>query len=79
MKTALIKTITEIFDRKAGVFVGAYGNKESDARAYVQAGIPSNLIYLVDENSVMKRFSDDRITSYGQHAMLVDTLYPALE
>ena len=78
MKTALIKTITDTFERKANVFVGAYGNKESDARAYVQAGIPSELIFIVNESSVMKRFSDGQITSYRQHELLVDQIYPNL-
>ena len=78
MKTALIKSITNTFERQANVFVGAYGNKASDAKAYVQAGIPTELIFIVDESSVMKRFSDQQVTSYRQHELLVDQMYPKL-
>ena len=76
MKTAMIKSVTDLFDRGAEVFCGAYGNKETDSRAYVQAGIDETKIFIVDTSSVLRRFSDGEITSYGNHEKQVDELYP---
>ena len=78
MKKVLIKSIIDIFDEKADIFHGAYGNKDSDARAYRENGIPPHLIYLVDESSVMKRLSDGKITSYAEHEQQVNFLYPRI-
>ena len=76
MKTAMIKSITDLFDRKAEVFCAAYGNKETDSRGYVQAGIDETKIFIVDTSSVLRRFSDGEITSYGNHEKQVDELFP---
>ena len=76
MKLAMIKSIADLFNRKAEVFSGAYGNKETDSRAYVQAGIDESKIFIVDTSSVLRRFSDGEITSYGDHEQQVDELYP---
>ena len=76
MKTAMIKSVTDLFDRGAEVFCGAYGNKETDSRGYVGAGIDEAKIFIVDTSSVLRRFSDGEITSYGNHEKQVDELYP---
>ena len=76
MKTAMIKSITELFDRKADVFCGAYGNKETDARGYVGAGIAKDRIYIVDPSSVLRRLSDGQTSGYEVHEQLVDEMYP---
>ena len=76
MKLAMIKSIADLFNRKAEVFSGAYGNKDTDSRAYVQAGIDESKIFIVDTSSVLRRFSDGEITSYGDHEQQVDELYP---
>ena len=78
MKSQLVKKVTDIFDDQENIFSGAYGNKNSDARAYLKIGIPSNRIFLVDEDSVMKRLSDDRITSYAEHEQQVNLMYPRI-
>ena len=76
VKTTTIKSFIELFDQKENIIKGAYGNRNSDTQAYMDAGISTNLIYLVNEKSVLRRVSDGRKTSYGQHAQKVNEMYP---
>ena len=78
MKIALIKKITEIFDKKEDIFVGAYGNKDSDVRAYKGAEISESKVYIADPSGDLKRLSDGQKSSYAFHEAAVDILYPKL-
>ena len=78
VKTALIKSMTDLFDIKENVFLGAYGNKDSDTQAYMNSGVSTNIIYLVNTDSVIRRVSDNKITSYFEHASKVNQKYPKI-
>ena len=77
MKITLMRKIIEIFDTKEEVFVGAYGNKESDERAYEGAGISKRKIYIADPAGNLKT-PDGQLSSYAIHEAAVNTLYPKL-
>ena len=76
VKTSTIKSFIELFDLKDNVIKGAYGNRNSDTQAYMDAGIPTNLIYLVNDKSVLRRVGDGQRTSYAEHATNVNEMYP---
>ena len=76
VKTTTIKSFIDLFDQKENVIKGAYGNRNSDTQAYMDAGISTNIIYLVNGQSVLRRVSDGRKTSYGAHAQNVNEMYP---
>ena len=75
-KKSKILSIIELFDTKQNTFFGAYGNKDSDLRAYQQAGLNSNLTYIVNEESILRRVSDNHQTSYRDHLINVNNIYP---
>ena len=76
VKTSTIKSFIELFDLKDNVIKGAYGNRNSDTQAYMDAGIPTNLIFLVNDKSVLRRVGDGQRTSYAEHATNVNEMYP---
>ena len=75
-KKSKILSIIELFDTKQNTFFGAYGNKDSDKRAYQQSGLNSNLTYIVNEESILRRISDNHQTSYRDHLINVNNIYP---
>jgi phosphatidate phosphatase PAH1 len=79
VKANTIKAILKLFDIKENAVVGAYGNRNSDTKAYLEAGIPSNLIFLVNPESILRRVSDGKRTSYFQHATNVSSMYPKID
>ena len=76
VKAATIRSLMDLFDIKENVVMGAYGNKATDTKAYTDAGIPKNLIYIINEDSVLRRVSDGLLSSYQDHASTVNTIYP---
>ena len=78
-KKSKILSILQLFDNKTKqntIFFGAYGNSDSDMRAYQQAGLNSNLTYIINEDSILRRISDNHQTSYRNHLMNVNNIYP---
>ena len=78
VKTATIRSITHLFDIKENVVVSAYGNKNTDTAAYMDAGISTNRIYLVNSDSILRRMNDGKESSYPEHARNVNQLYPKI-
>ena len=78
VKTATIKSMTDLFNIKENVVLGAYGNKNSDKQAYMNSGVSTNIIYLVNTESVITRVSDNKTTSYFEHASNVNQKYPKI-
>ena len=78
VKTATIKSMTDLFNIKENVVLGAYGNKNSDSQAYMDAGVSTNIIYLINTDSVIRRVSDNKRTSYFEHASKVNQKYPKI-
>jgi len=56
--------------------VTAYGNKETDVAAYVNAGIDKNKIYIVDSQGHLVNIGSGAVSSYGEQVNSVHNLYP---
>jgi len=78
VKTSTIKSLLDLFDIKENVVVGAYGNKNSDTQAYMNSGVSTNIIYLVNSDGVLRRVGDGKRTSYFEHASNVNQKYPKI-
>jgi len=58
-------------------YFAGYGNKETDVAAYEVVGIPRARIFIIDKaGSVRHQTAGEVISSYGQHAEMVDYLFP---
>ncbi len=53
-KADTLRSLFRLFEGGSEVAVTAYGNAETDVRAYLEAGIPNNRIYFVNEESVVR-------------------------
>ena len=60
VKATKIQSFVNLFNIKQNVVIGAYGNRNSDTKAYLDAGIPRDRIFLVNSNSVLRRVSDGK-------------------
>ena len=78
VKTNQIRSIIELFDVRENAVAGAYGNKNSDTNAYLNAGLRSNQIYIINDDGILRKVDNGLITSYNEQADNVDTLYPRL-
>ena len=76
VKTATLKGLLKLFDLKENIVHGAYGNRNSDTKSYMDAGISAEKIYLVNEKGILRRVSDGKRTSYLEHAKNVNQMYP---
>lgn len=68
-----------MFDGKEKVVSGAYGNQDSDAKAYESSGINKKKIFTVDDTSKMKNYGTEEETSYKYHVQDIDKMYPKLQ
>ena len=75
-KLSTLRSITELFESKENVIVGAYGNKDTDTEAYRNAGIRPNKIFSVNEDGNMIDIATKTSTSYLEHFRNVSNMYP---
>ena len=75
-KLAVLQSLLNLFDLKAKVVEGAYGNKESDMKAYRNSGITDNKVFKVDKKSKMINVGTNQETSYMEHFKHVAQMYP---
>ena len=73
----LAKNILELFDLKADVVFGAYGNTKTDQDAYIKVGIKSENVFLISKNSKITNVNTGEETSYQLQLQDVNILYPA--
>merc|ERR1719186_1663814 len=76
-KSKWIDEMNNIFVGDA--IVGAYGNKETDTKAYQNSGVPLERVWIVNPEGVLKNVGTEEETSYPDQAENVDTLYPKIE
>ena len=81
------KTIEDVYGIAVGgdktislkdVIVSGYGNKDSDSRAYKDAGITEERIWQVNPAGELKNIGENTISSYGEQLSVVETLYPLI-
>jgi len=58
--------------------VSAYGNKDSDVKAYVNSEIDLNSIYIVNPEGVLENVGTGESSSYEEQVTKVDKLYPVV-
>ena len=75
-KAKTLKDIFSLFKLKSDIVAGSYGNKNSDTEAYTEAGVPDDKIWIVNSEGVLKSARDGAKSSYGEHALKVDSMYP---
>ena len=78
VKATKIQSVLNLFDIKQDVILGAYGNRNSDTKAYLEAGIHPNKIFIVNEKSVVRRVSDGKKMTYQDHVNNINNMYPKL-
>ena len=76
IKIGVLKTFLNMFTKNHDTIVGAYGNKETDTTAYLNAGISPNKIYLLGKNSKILNVGTKQEYSYTELAYNVDRFYP---
>ncbi len=77
-KAETIESVLDLFEVGVEAVHVAYGNKDTDTEAYSKAGIPEDKIYIINEESVLRRISDDRISSYPDQAENINQFFPIL-
>ena len=78
VKATKIQSVLNLFEIKQDVILGAYGNRNSDTKAYLEAGIHPNKIFIVNEKSVVRRVSDGKKMTYQDHVNNINNMYPKL-
>ena len=71
-KTATLQNLVDLFNGGSSVVYKAYGNQDTDTKAYVNVGIPQDKIYTINEESEMKNVGTGKATSYREQAELID-------
>jgi len=84
MKTSLITNLWEIFKEEelsdiGETVVASYGNKETDEKAYTNCGLPKERIYIVNTYGELKNLGSGVVSSYGEQAAAIDSIFPKLE
>jgi len=75
-KSSTLNNVLSLFEDPSATFVGAYGNKSSDAEAYKNAGISPNKTFIINKQSDITNILSDEKTSFGLHTKDLNDLYP---
>lgn len=81
-KTETMHQILKLFEFGPQLVEAAYGNKESDTRAYLAAGVPRDRIYVVNTDSELHNVASmgqQQASSYGLEADAVDQKFPKID
>ena len=78
MKTVMLHSLLEMFDKKQDVVVGAYGNKNTDTEAYSNVGIRGDRIFLINSKSEIRNVLTGNKSSYHSQSRNVTALYPKI-
>jgi len=84
MKTSLITKLWEIFKEQkeskiSETIVAAYGNKETDVKAYTNCGLPRERIYIVNTYGELRNEGSGVVSSYQQQASAIDSIFPKMK
>jgi len=58
------------------VIVGGYGNKETDTKAYLQAGLLPHNVFIVNTQGELRNIGTGEVTTYQKQADVIDKLFP---
>ena len=76
IKLSTLSSIIELFDTKENVIAAAYGNKDTDTKAYLDSGIEPNKVFLINELGNMIDTGTEAKTSYVEHFQNISTMFP---
>lgn len=76
IKLSTLHSIIELFDTKENVIAAAYGNKDTDTKAYLDSGIDPKKVFFVNEEGHMIDIGTETETSYVEHFHNVSTMFP---
>ena len=76
IKLSTLQSIIELFDAKENVIAAAYGNKDTDTKAYLDSGIDPNKVFLVNEEGHMIDIGTVTKSSYVEQFQNVNTMFP---
>ena len=76
IKTQTLKNLMGLFNNKSAQIYGAYGNKDSDTKAYRNIGITEDKIFIINKQSHMISVGTQKPTSYKEHALNLNEMYP---
>jgi len=84
MKTCLITKLWETFKEEerseiGETIVAAYGNKETDVKAYTNCGLPKERMYIVNTYGELRNMGSGVVSSYNEQAAGIDSIFPRLE
>ena len=77
-KAATVRSIINMFDSKENVVLAAYGNQDSDAKAYEKSEIDKTRIFMVDKTSKITNYGTGEETSFKYHVQNINTMFPRL-
>ena len=75
-KSSSLNNVLSLFDNPSDMFVGAYGNKSSDAEAYKNAGISLNKTFIINKQSEITNVLSDEKTTFQLQTEDLNNLYP---
>ena len=84
MKTSLITKLWETFKEEerseiGETIVAAYGNKETDVKAYTNCGLPKERMYIVNTYGELRNMGSGVVSSYNEQAAGIESIFPRLE
>jgi len=80
-KTQTVLQLWELFRKGEGsvisnTIVAGYGNKDTDTKAYINAGMDRGRVYLVNPKGELRNEETGLVSSYSDQVLQLDTLYP---
>merc|ERR1719153_278223 len=80
-KTQTVLQLWDLFKKEegssiSGTIVGGYGNKDTDTKAYINAGMDRGRVYLVNPKGELRNEETGLVSSYSDQVLHLDTLYP---
>ena len=75
-KSSSLNNVLSLFENPSDMFVGAYGNKNSDAEAYKNVGISLNKTFIINKQSEITNVLSDEKTTFQLQIEDLNNLFP---
>ncbi|CAD2085996.1 HAD superfamily protein, putative [Plasmodium vinckei lentum] len=78
-KIAALRDIRNLFPSHHNPFYAAFGNTESDHRAYISVGVPEAKVFIIDNNGIVHHVNSTYAKTYETMSEITEYMFPSIK
>ncbi|CXH99104.1 HAD superfamily protein, putative [Plasmodium berghei] len=78
-KIAALRDIRNLFPLNHNPFYAAFGNTESDHRAYISVGVPEAKVFIIDNHGIVHHVNSTYAKTYETMSEITEYMFPSIK